>query len=104
MQAIEADLGHVTLDGEGSVRSGEEDGDGRPESCMTSTITEAEVRSRLEDVRSFSYANGKDGEYSKTAYLLSRTVHRSLIKPKAREERRRGGGAGYSSRVGRSIA
>ena len=56
------------------------------ESCIKSTISEAEVRSRLEDVRSYFiknilrtsaylYANGRDGEYSETAYLLSKTVH-----------------------------
>ena len=56
--------------------SGEEEGDdGRQESCMKSTISEADVRSRLEDVRSNLYANGKDSECSETAYLLSKTVH-----------------------------
>ena len=36
-----------------SVSSEEEGDDGRQESCMKSTISEAEVRSRLEDVRSY---------------------------------------------------
>ena len=41
---------------------------------MKSTMSGAEVRSRLEDVRSLLYANGRDGEYSETAYLLSKTA------------------------------
>ena len=42
---------------------------------MKSTISEAEVRSRLDDVRSYLYANRRDGENSATACLLSKTVH-----------------------------
>ena len=71
------------------VYSEEEGDDGKQESCMKSTISEAEVRSRLEDVRSYLYANGRDGEYSETAYLLSKTVHsfthETQIKRRAKE-------------------
>ena len=56
---------------EDDVSSEEKGDDGRQESCMKSMISEAEVRPRLEDVRSYLYANGRDGEYSETAYLLS---------------------------------
>ena len=62
---------HVEYD----VSSKEESDDGRQESCMKSTISEAEVRSCLEDVRSYVYANGADGECSETAYLLFKTAH-----------------------------
>ena len=55
--------------------SSEEKGDdGKKESRMKSTILEAEVRSRLEDVLSYLYAIGRDGEYSETPYLLSKIV------------------------------
>ena len=50
-------------------------GGGRPESCITSSITEAEVYSRFEEIRSNLYAKGRDGEYSVTQYLLSKAVH-----------------------------
>ena len=74
---------------EGDVSSEEEGDDGRQESCMKSTISEAEVCSSLEDVRSFLYANGRDGEYSETAYLLSKTVHsfthETQVKSRAKE-------------------
>ena len=55
--------------------SEEEGGGGRPESCITSSITEAEVHSRFEEFRSYLYAKGRGGEYSETQYLLSKAVH-----------------------------
>ena len=71
------------------VSSEEEGDDGRQESCMKSTISEAEVRSRLEHVRSYLCVNGRDGEYTETAYFLSRTVHsfthETQIKRRAKE-------------------
>ena len=48
---------------------------GRPEACITSSITEAEVHSRFEEVRSYLYAKERDGEYSETRYLLSKAMH-----------------------------
>ena len=51
-------------------------GGGRPEPCITSSITEAEVHSRFEEIRSYLYAKGRDSEYSETQqYLLSKAVH-----------------------------
>ena len=44
--------------------SEEEGGGGRRESCITSSITEAEVHSRFEEIRSCLYSKGGGGEYS----------------------------------------
>ena len=46
-----------------------------PDSCVTTSLSEAEVRSSLEEVRSYLYAKGGNGEYSQSLFLLSRTVH-----------------------------
>ena len=54
---------------------GEEGYGGRPESCITSSITEAEVHTCFEEIRSYLYAKGRGGEYSETQYLLSKAVH-----------------------------
>ena len=40
----------------------------------------------------YLYANGRDGEYSETEYLLSKTVHSFTHELKSSGERRRGGG------------
>ena len=63
MQAVENNFAILEVD---SASSQEEDGDGRPESCNASSLTEADVRSRFEEVRSYLYANGKDGESRET--------------------------------------
>lgn len=55
--------------------SGDEEDDLSPDSCVTTSLSEAEVRSRLEEVRSYLYAKGGNGEYSESLFLLSRTVH-----------------------------
>ena len=74
---------------EDDVSSEEEGDDYRQESCIKSTISQAEVRSRLEDVRSHLYVNGRDGEYSYTVYLLFKTVHpfthETQVKRRAKE-------------------
>ena len=76
---------------EDDVSSEEEGDDGRQESCMKSTISEAEVRPRLEGVRSYLYANGRDGEYSETAYLLSKTVHSFTHETQVKRRAKEGG-------------
>ncbi|CAB1112838.1 unnamed protein product [Ectocarpus sp. CCAP 1310/34] len=73
LHAVERDIAGLEMDDD--VSSEEGDGDGRPESCITSSLTEGEVISRLEDVRSYLYAKGRGGEYRETQYLLSKTVH-----------------------------
>ncbi|CAB1117925.1 unnamed protein product [Ectocarpus sp. CCAP 1310/34] len=73
LQAVERDLAGLETDDD--ISSEEGDGDGRPESCITSSLTEGEVISRLEDVRSYLYAKGRGGKYRETQYLLSKTVH-----------------------------
>ena len=55
--------------------SEEEGGGDRPEACITSSITEAEVHSRFEEIRSYLYAKRRGGEYSETKYILSKAVH-----------------------------
>ena len=72
--AIEEDLANLDVDDD-DVLSEEEGGGGRPKSCITSSITEAEVHSRFEEIRSYLYAKGRGGEYSKIQYLLSKAVH-----------------------------
>ena len=64
LQEVEHDFNGIELDyGE----SGEEEDDGiRPDSCITTSRIEAEVRSRLEDVRSCLHAQGRNGEYSES--------------------------------------
>ena len=74
-----------------SASSEDEDGDGRPESCITSSLTEADVRSRFKEVRSYLYANGKEGEYRETLYLLSRSVHSFTHETRAKRKAREGG-------------
>ena len=73
LQEVEHDFNGIELDvGE----SGEAEDDGvRPDSCITTAITEAEVRSRLEDLHSYFHAEGRNGEYSESLHLLSKTVH-----------------------------
>ncbi|CAB1103533.1 unnamed protein product [Ectocarpus sp. CCAP 1310/34] len=61
LQAVERDLAGLEMDDD--VSSEEGDGDGRPESCISSSLTEGKVVSRLEDVRSYMYAKGRGGEY-----------------------------------------
>ena len=80
------------------MSSEEEGDDGRQESSMKSTISKAEVRSRLEDARSYYfiknillYANGRDGEYSETAYLLSKTVHSFTHETQVKQRAKEGG-------------
>ncbi|CAN0361486.1 unnamed protein product [Ectocarpus sp. 6 AP-2014] len=64
LQEVEKDIAGLQIDDD--VSSDEEDGDSRPESCITSSLSEAEVHSRFEELRSYLYANGKGGEYSET--------------------------------------
>ena len=73
LQEVEKDMAGLQVDDD--VSSDEGDGDGRPESCITSSLSEAEVHSRFEELRSYLYANGTGGEYSETQHLLSKTVH-----------------------------
>ena len=59
---VELEMEEITdnilkFDVEDDVSSEEEGDGGRQESCMKSTIPEAEVRSRLEDVRSYFLTN-----------------------------------------------
>ena len=74
-----------------AVLSEEEGGGSRPESCITSSITEfeAEVHSRFEEIRSYLYAEGRGGEYSETQYLLSKAVnlftHKTQVKRRGKE-------------------
>ncbi|CAB1116197.1 unnamed protein product [Ectocarpus sp. CCAP 1310/34] len=89
MEEVTENMSRVHV--EDDVSSEEEDQDGRQESCMTSTISEAEVRSRLEDVRSYLYANGRDGEYSETVYLLSKTVHSFTHETQVKRRTKEGG-------------
>ena len=73
LQEVEHDFNGIELD---DGESGEAEDDGvRPDSCITTSITEAEVRARLEDVRSYLHAEGMNGENSDSLYLLSKTVH-----------------------------
>lgn len=48
-------------------------GGGRPASCITSSMTGVEVRTTLEKVRFYLYANGEAGECHEIKYLLSKT-------------------------------
>ena len=45
----------------------------------------------LEDVRSYLYANGRDGEYSETVYLLSKTVHSFTYETQVKRRTKEGG-------------
>ena len=90
LQAVDEHLANVTLSDDDDVSS-EEEGDGRPESCMTTSLTEADVRSRLEECRSFFNAKGKNGEYSETLYLLSRTVHSFTHETQVNRRAKQGG-------------
>ncbi|CAB1115778.1 unnamed protein product [Ectocarpus sp. CCAP 1310/34] len=89
LQAVDEQLAGVTLDDD--VPSEEEDDDGRSESCVTTSLTEADVRFRLEECRSFLNAKGKDGEYSETLYLLSRTVHSFTHETQVNRRAKQGG-------------
>ena len=92
LRAVEEDLAHLDVEDD-DVLSEEEGGGGRPESCITSSITEAEVHSRFEENRSYLYAKGRGGEYSETQYLLSKAVHSftHVMKLKSSVEGRSGG-------------
>ena len=86
LQEVENNFNGIEVD---DGKLGEEEDDGvRPDSCITTSITEAEVRSRLEDVRSYLHAEGRNGEYSESLYLLSKTVHsfthKSQVKRRAK--------------------
>ena len=74
LQAVEEDLASLDVEDD-DVLNEEEGGGGRPESCITSSITEAEVHSRFEELRSYLYAKGRSREYSEAQYLLSKAVH-----------------------------
>ena len=89
LQAPEEEL--ANLDIEHDVSGEEEAGSGRPESCITSSITEAEVHSRFGEVRSYLYAKERDGEYSETRYLLSKAVHSFTHETQVIIKRRRKG-------------
>ena len=45
----------------------------------------------LEDDRSYLYANGRDGEYSETVYLLSKTVHSFTHETQVKRRTKEGG-------------
>ena len=74
LQAVEEDLANLGIE-DGDVSSKEKGGGSRPESCITSSITEAEAHSRFEKIRSYLYAKERDSENSETQYLLSKAVH-----------------------------
>ena len=74
LRALEEGLANLDVE-DYDVLSEEESGGGRPEACVTSSITEAQVHSRFEEIRSYLYAKGRGGEYSETQYLLSKAVH-----------------------------
>ena len=76
-----------------SVSSEGKGDDGKQESRMKSTISEAEVRSRSENVLFYLYANGRDDEYSETTYLLSKTVHWFTRETQVRQRAKEGGEA-----------
>ena len=71
LQAVEEDLANLDVEDD-DVLSEEEGGGGRPESCITPSITEAQVHSRFEEIRSYLYAKGRGGEYSETQYSTRR--------------------------------
>ncbi|CAB1101311.1 unnamed protein product [Ectocarpus sp. CCAP 1310/34] len=66
-------------------------GGDRLASCITSSMTEAKVRASLESVRSYLYANGKDGEYRETQHLLSKTVHSFTHETQVKRRSKEGG-------------
>ena len=80
---VEEDLANLDVEDD-DVLSEEEGGGGRPESCITSSITEAEVHSRFEEICSYLYAKGRGGEYSETQYLLSKAVHSFTHEPQVK--------------------
>ena len=82
LQAVEEDLANLDVEDD-DVLNEEEGGGGRPELCITSSITEAEVHSRFEEIRSYLYAKGRGGEYSETQYLLSK--HETQVKRRGKE-------------------
>ena len=88
LQAVEEDLANLHVEDD-DVLSEEEGGGGRPESCITSSIADAEVHSRFEEIRSYLYAKGRGGKYSKTNHLLSKAVnsftHETQVKRRAKE-------------------
>ncbi|CAB1099639.1 unnamed protein product [Ectocarpus sp. CCAP 1310/34] len=88
MQEVKENMSNVHV---GEDVSSEEEGDhGRPV-VHQSTISEGEVRSRLEDVRSYLYTHGRDGECSETAYLLSKTVHSFTHETQVKRRAKEGG-------------
>ena len=92
---VEQNMANLEVD---ASSDDEEGGDG-PASCITSSMTEAQVRASLESVRSYLYANGKDGEYRETHHLLSETVHSFTYETQVKSAGpRRGGSAGNSPR------
>ena len=89
LQAVEEDLANLDVEDEDVLSEEEGGGGSRPESCRTSSITEAEVHSRFEGIRSYLYAKGRGGEYSETQYLLSKAVysftHETQVKRRGKE-------------------
>ena len=84
---VEQNMANLEVD---ASSDDEEGGDG-PASCITSSMTEAQVRASLESVRSYLYANGKDGEYRETQHLLSKTVHSFTHETQVKRRSKEGG-------------
>ena len=73
------------------ITPGDKTDGGRSESCITSSIIEAEVHSRFEEIRSYLHAKGRGDEYSETQYLLSKAghtfTHETQVKRRGKERR-----------------
>ena len=89
LQAVEQGIANLGVDGASSEQE-DDDSSGSPESCMTSSLTEAEAHSCFEKLRAYLYTNGRNGEFSETLYLLSKSVHSFTHETQEKRRAKRG--------------
>lgn len=89
-KAVEQGIANLGVDGASSEQE-DDDSSGSPESCMTSSLTEAEAHSCFEKLRAYLYTNGRNGEFSETLYLLSKSVHSFTHETQEKRRAKRGG-------------
>lgn len=90
MQAVEQ--GFANLEVRGISNEDEKPAGSRSESCTTSSLTEAEVHFRFEELRSSFDVNGREGEYSETQYRFSKALHLFTLQTQAKRRANEGRG------------
>ena len=102
-KTVEQGIANLGVDGASSEQEDDDSSSGSPESsCMTSSLTEAEAHSCFEKLRAYLYTNGRNGGFSETLHLLSKSVN--SFTHETQEKRRAKSGEGDAGNSSRCVA